>query len=34
MLYGMDYLLVPKGSSEHGADYVIAEYRLLVRSTD
>lgn len=34
MLYGMDYLLVPKGSSEHGADYVIAEYRLLVRSGD
>ncbi len=34
MLYGMDYLLVPKGSVEHGADFVIAEYRLLVRSSD
>ncbi|MBI1394854.1 MAG: hypothetical protein GC151_02650 [Betaproteobacteria bacterium] len=34
MLYGMDYLLVPKGIVESGEDYVIAEYRVLVRSSD
>lgn len=34
MLYGMDYLLVPKAAIAESTDFVVAEYRVLVRSTD
>ncbi|MBL8533795.1 MAG: hypothetical protein JNL33_08070 [Betaproteobacteria bacterium] len=34
MLYGMDYLLVPKGVIEQTEDYAIAEYRLLLKTVD